>query len=91
MNNNKIRREQVATSPAERVGAADVSQLQTRGFVALLVRAGRDDGATAALGTGLVGAGAEEQGVTELPGNPLEELTQRLRKRRNSQCYRFFT
>lgn len=53
-------------------------QLQTGGFVALLVRAGRDDGAAAALGARLVGAGAEEQGVTELPGHTLEELPQRL-------------
>ena len=54
-------------SPAEGVGAAGVPELQAGGFVPLLVGAGRDDGAAAALGTGLVGARAEEQGVTQLP------------------------
>lgn len=44
-----------------------MSQLQTGGLVPLLVGAGRDDGAAAALGTRLVGTGAEEQRVAELP------------------------
>lgn len=54
-------------------------QLQAVGFVPLLVGAGRDDGAAAALGTRLVGAGAKQQRVTQLPRYPLEKLPQGLR------------
>lgn len=54
-------------SPAESVGAAGTSQLQAAGFVPLLVRAGGDDGAAAALGARLVRTRAEQQRVTQLP------------------------
>lgn len=56
-----------AVSPAESVGAADASELQAGGLVPLLVGAGGDDGAAAALGTRLVRAGAEQQRVAQLP------------------------
>lgn len=54
-------------------------EVHAGGLVPLLVGARWDDGAAAALGTGLVGTGAEQQGVGKLPGDPLEELTQGLR------------
>lgn len=54
-------------SPAESVGAAGVSELQAAGLVPLLVGAGGDDGAAAALSTRLVRARAEQQGVAQLP------------------------
>lgn len=67
-------------SPAEGVGAAGASELQAGGFVPLLVGAGGDDGAAAALGTRLVRTRAEQQGVAELPRDALEELTQSLKQ-----------
>lgn len=54
-------------------------ELQAAWLVALLVRAGRDDGAAAALGTRLVRTVAEEQRVAELPRDTLKELPQGLR------------
>lgn len=50
----------------------------------LLVGAGRDDGAAAALSTRLVQAGAEQQRVAQLPRDPLKELPQGLRPGGNS-------
>lgn len=66
-------------SPAQGVRAAGAPQLQTAGFVPLLVWAGRDNGATATLSTRLVRARAEQQGVAQLPWHPLEKLSQGLK------------
>lgn len=54
-------------SPAESVGAADVSQLQAAGLVPLLVGTGGNDGVAATLGTRLVRTRAKQQRVAELP------------------------
>lgn len=66
-------------SPAECVGAAGASELQAIGLVPLLVGAGGNDCAAAAFGTRLIRARAEQQRVTQLPWDSLEELTQSLR------------
>lgn len=62
-------------SPAESVGAADASELQAAGLMPLLMGAGGDDGAAAALGARLIRAWAEQQRVAQLPWDPLKELT----------------